>query len=506
MPEQEISQRSPERANDGAAGAQAPPPESRRPSPWLWLGVGFLLIIALLVIFVLPVVVTEYELPLEPRAEISQLPIPPGALQNAEEPSPFEEALAARERQRAQDVLADILDVQAKLEALQVELWAGESFAAALESARAGDVFYRDREFDQANDSYQSAAATLQELLESVPSRLEETLAEGEAALTGDDPELAEARFNTALLLDPGNARARAGLERTANHAEFSALLESAAGLAQSGDLQQALAAYQQAAALDPANEQARAGAAAVSEQIRQGEFSAVMAAGFALLDGGDPEAAITEFERAEGLGVNNEQARGAIDQTRNQIASVEIARLRGGIEAAEQGEQWRDAVEAYDEVLAIDANVVFAQEGREYASRRALLDNLLTEAIANPFRFHEDPVYQQALDIYYTGRSIESPGPRLAGQLDELEALLANSQVPVEVRFASDNLTDVTVLRIAELGEFEQASLSLKPGRYVAVGRRVGYRDVREEFTVGFGQTPAQVTVQCVDRLGGRR
>ncbi len=507
MPEQESSHRLPEQANDGAAGAQAlPPPETRRPSPWLWLGVGFLLIVALLVVFVLPVVVTEYELPLELRADLPQPALPPNASQNTEAPSPFEEALAARERQRAQDVLADILDVQAELEALQVEQWAGESFAAALEAARAGDVFYRDREFDQANDSYQAAAATLEALLASVSSRLEEALAEGESALAGGDPQLAGARFNTALLLDPDNARARAGLERTANHAEFTALLESAAGLAQGGDLQRALAAYQQAAALDPANEQARAGAAAVTEQIRQGEFSSVMAAGFALLDGGDPEAAIAEFERAEGLGVNNEQARGAIDQTRNQIASVEITRLREGIETAEQGEQWQDAVEAYDEVLGIDANVVFAQEGREYASRRALLDNLLTEAIANPFRFNEDPVYQQALDIYYTGRSIESPGPRLAGQLDELEVLLANSQAPVEVHFASDNLTDVTVLRIAELGEFEQTSLSLKPGRYVALGRRVGYRDVREEFTVGFGQTPARVTVQCVDRLGGGR
>ncbi|MDE0478477.1 MAG: hypothetical protein OXI13_02505, partial [Gammaproteobacteria bacterium] len=136
----------------------------------------------------------------------------------------------------------------------------------------------------------------------------------------------------------------------------------------------------------------------------------------------------------------------------------------------------------------------------------RALLDGLLTEAIANPYRFNEDEVYREALDVYYTGRSIENPGPKLVGQLDQLEVLLANSQTPVEVRFASDNLTTVTILRVAELGFFEQTSLSLKPGRYVAVGRRIGYREVREQFTVGFGQTPAQVIVQCVDRLGVRR
>jgi hypothetical protein len=44
----------------------------------------------------------------------------------------------------------------------------------------------------------------------------------------------------------------------------------------------------------------------------------------------------------------------------------------------------------------------------------------------------------------------------------------------------------------------FEQTSLSLKPGRYVAIGKRSGFREVREEFTVGFGLTPETVIVQC--------
>ncbi len=507
MPEQQNAQQSPEQADDSAAHAQALPlPETNRPSPWLWLGVGLLLVVALLVVFVLPVVVSDYELPLERRAELAPQPVAPAPAQAREELSPFEEAVLARERQRAQDVLALILDTQAELEPLQVEEWAGEAYAAALEVARTGDEFYRNREFEPANSSYQEAADALNELLESVPARLEQSLAAGEDALLQGDPAVAEENFRIALLLDPGNAVARSGLERAGNYAEFAVLLDSADELARAGNLERSLETYREAAALDPGSTRVRARIADVSEQIRQAEFSAVMSTGFAMLDGGDPEGAITEFERAAGLGVNNEQAQAAIEQTRNQVASVEIERLQGRIESAEQSEQWQQAVEIYDEVLGIDPNVVFALNGRDYAARRALLDGLLTEAIANPYRFNENEVYREALDVYYTGRTIENPGPKLSGQLDELEALLANSQIPVEVRFASDNLTSVTVLRVAELGIFEQSSLSLKPGRYIALGRRVGYREVREEFTVGFGQTPAQVIVQCVDRLGVRR
>ena len=89
-----------------------------------------------------------------------------------------------------------------------------------------------------------------------------------------------------------------------------------------------------------------------------------------------------------------------------------------------------------------------------------------------------------------------------LSSQLDELQALLENSQVPVRIEFLSDTFTEVTLLRIGTLGVFSETTLDLKPGNYVAVGRRPGYRDVREEFTVGFGQAPDAVVVQCDERV----
>ena len=83
---------------------------------------------------------------------------------------------------------------------------------------------------------------------------------------------------------------------------------------------------------------------------------------------------------------------------------------------------------------------------------------------------------------------------------MNELQLLLENSQVPIDVQLVSDNLTEVTLLRVSNLGIFQQTSVALKPGLYVAVGKRIGYREVREEFTVGFGQTPTAVTIQCVE------
>ena len=121
-------------------------------------------------------------------------------------------------------------------------------------------------------------------------------------------------------------------------------------------------------------------------------------------------------------------------------------------ITAAENGEQWQAAVDEYDKVLAIDPNLLFAINGRDYTGKRAQLDSLLVNAIANPERFSEEDVFQQTRDIYFTGRALENPGPVLVSQLDELQFFLENSQVPIDIQLVSDNLTDVTLLRVGAL------------------------------------------------------
>ena len=68
----------------------------------------------------------------------------------------------------------------------------------------------------------------------------------------------------------------------------------------------------------------------------------------------------------------------------------------------------------------------------------------------------------------------------------------------PVNVTFQSDNLTAVTLYRVAELGQFVETSLVLKPGRYIVAGTRLGYRDVRVEFTITGEPLDAPIVVRC--------
>jgi len=74
--------------------------------PWVWAGMGVLVLLALFVIFVLPGIVEDYELPLERRVEESLAVAPVPTAQRTEPGvSPFLEAQRARERKEAQTCL-----------------------------------------------------------------------------------------------------------------------------------------------------------------------------------------------------------------------------------------------------------------------------------------------------------------------------------------------------------------------------------------------------------------
>lgn len=490
--------------------ADASPIASNRPSPFIWLGLGALAVVALAVVFVLPGVVERYELPLERRLPAGQIPLAleeaPLAVINAV--SPFSEAQRSIQRKDAQDVLAELLRVQAELDESEVQSWAAEEYAGALAFASQGDAAYLQQDFLAAAEQYSQALEQLARLMERVPAVLEDYLQAGDSALANADSAGAEESFSIALRLDPDDPRAQVGLRRAQSLDAVSSRIAQAEELAQNGSLEQARALYREALELDDESDVARQSLRDIEARILERQFSQIMSEGFGLLRNDDPETAIEAFQRAAALGINPQQAQAAIQQTRDEVARVEIERLGLAADQARGSEDWQQAVTAYDGVLQIDANLVFAQQGLDYASKRLLLDQLLDAAIANPERFAEDAVYAETLDIYYTGRAIEGPGPRLESQLARLQVLLENSQIPVTVNFVSDSLTQVTILRIADLGLFEAQSLALKPGRYVATGTRRGYRDVREEFVVGFGQTPESVVVKCDERVttvGGR-
>ena len=65
-----------------------------------------------------------------------------------------------------------------------------------------------------------------------------------------------------------------------------------------------------------------------------------------------------------------------------------------------------------------------------------------------------------------------------------------------------SDGATQVTIQKFRALGRVTQTELELKPGRYVLVGTRDGYRDVRREILLKPGEAAPVVELRCSEAI----
>jgi hypothetical protein len=69
-------------------------------------------------------------------------------------------------------------------------------------------------------------------------------------------------------------------------------------------------------------------------------------------------------------------------------------------------------------------------------------------------------------------------------------------------VVFESDTATEVVIRGVGTLGNFARRDVPLRPGRYIVVGRRNGYRDTRSEISVIPGRQQPVVEVRCTEKI----
>jgi len=233
--------------------------------------------------------------------------------------------------------------------------------------------------------------------------------------------------------------------------------------------------------------------------------FAAAMTEALSALQNEDYAIAREAFERARSLRPEAPEVASGLSQVEEGLRNRAIAGHRDrGIEH-ESLESWRAAEAEYESALALDFSLRFAQEGKKRSAARALLQEKLDFQLGHPERLSDQRALEEASRLADEARGVEPSGPRQREALAKLDALVASFSRPVEVQIVSDTLTDVTVQRIGplgKLGKFDRRALEIRPGRYVAVGSRAGFRDVRVEFTVEPQKPLAPIRVRCEEAI----
>ena len=471
----------------------------------LWGIFAMLLVLVGIVIFVLPDYVERA------RPEVAAKAAPAAAAATAEPAaapgvSPFEEAQRLRQRYAAQNTLQALLELQATLEQKQVKSWAEAGFDAAIAQAKSGDEAYSTQQYEKANELYGAALAALQQIANSEPAMYDVAMTEGAAAYAAEDAATAQAAYQRALLLKPDSADATAGLERALVLTDVVKFLTEGRKQQDAQELDAAREQFQQAVALDGSHEGAAKALRDVNTAIAQRNFSGAMSRGYAALQAGNYEQALAAFKQADAMRPGAADVAAAIQQTNDQQTVSAVSVHLDAAQRHEASEDWAQALAEWDKALAIDPNLVRAQDGRKRSNSRNSLDTFLVTTIAEPLRLADAAVFAQTEQVLVDAGKLADAGPKLQGQLQQVRDAMSRIKVPVNVQLNSDGATAVTIYRVGELGMFTSQTLSLLPGSYTAVGVRSGYRDVRQEFVVGLDGTingqPPSVTVSCTDAI----
>lgn len=473
------------------------PRQPRRGLPAWTVFAGLVLLIAgvIAVLLVLPRVVEQRGAVLTVQRP-SVIRVEPGR----DSRQPAAEAVADA-RRAADEALAAATRAQDAARAAGVERWGGGDWRQALGQVNAGDAAYRDRDYARARSSWAAAAKQLQALAGAAPAEFGKALDAGQQALRVGNQAAALAAFDRALTIEPGNDEARRGRQRSERLDEVLRLTADAANQESAGDLAGARRGFDAALAVDPDWPAAREGAARVRAALAAGEFEQQMARGLAALAAGRPAEALPAIERSLRLKPGDPGAQAALAQARAGQRQARIADLEAEAQRLAAGEQWTEAAARYEAMLTVDPAIPAARAGLEKARAQAGLMRDLGRQLQETDRLNDDAVAARAGALLARARAVPDPGPKLAARTDELARALAVASRPVPVVFQSDSRTHVVVFRVGSLGTFDTRTVDLKPGAYVVVGRREGYRDVRRNIRVdAAGNGP--VVVRCEEPI----
>ncbi len=476
------------------------------------VGIALAVLVALLigVVFVLPKVSDERSVE-EPVAETAtDKPLESDAGESDEEDVLFNENINEFEsdnerlqaRSDAELVLGQLLSQMDTLEQRAVRRWGGVRFAQATEAYEAGDAAYLEKDYTLASRKYAEASAILEPLLVEVDEVFRRTLDDAVAAFEAGNTADAVRLFELAVAISPNDAVAIAGYERARNLETVLSLVQQAESYEKELELDAALVSFERAVELDPEWQPAIDGIARVQETIRQLEFDQRMTEGLVALEAGDYQGARAAFTMAKSLKPESREPSDGLLQVDQGLKLGGIASLERTAYDQERGEQWKAAVETYESILKIDPNLSFAQQGLGRARSMAALHDRLEGYIAEPDVLSRPSTMQSATRLVVDITRMQSIGPRLEEQRDELTRLLKRAATPLRVQLVSDNVTDVSIYRVGKLGTFANREVELRPGTYVAVGSRPGYRDVRLEFRVAPEIDMQPITVRCEEAI----
>ena len=457
-----------------------------------------LMILAISVIFILP------QLPVQKLFDDSSESLIEA--DNSNEISQSRIAEKTKYRKDAQLVLEKIVEIRDLLKSKSIEKWNAEKFNIALENISIGDDLYREGEYLRSIKQYREALDQLNNLKEDAAKIIESTIISANNNIEKLDSELTVEQtinsINLAFAIDKNNESIKLLKERSLKLPDlFNKVMQSDQFISEQ-KYEDAFSVLSEAIMLDPYRKQTKTSMENLNKQIKEKTFIEFMSEGFEAMDQNNFSSARKVFNEALKTYPERPDVYDALNQLESRESSFQIKERIKNAEANENLENWSEAKKEYEALLESDNSLVSLKARLINVRIRAELDEQLENLINNPLTLRSDELYQKAKKLLKTAQGINQRGAKLEKQIKRVSKIIVQARNPIPVNFFSDNKTKVTIFKIGSLGLFEKRTIELVPGKYVVLGQRIGFRDVRLDFAIEPNEVDKNISIMCVESI----
>ena len=457
-----------------------------------------LMILAISVIFILP------QLPVQKLFDDSSESLIEA--DNSNEISQSRIAEKTKYRKDAQLVLEKIVGIRDLLKSKSIEKWSAEKFNIALENISIGDDLYREGEYLRSIKQYREALDQLNNLQEEAANIIESTIISANNNIEKLDSELTVEQtinsINLAFDIDKNNESIRLLKERSLKLPDlFNKVMQSDQFISEQ-KYEEAFSVLSEAIMLDPYRKKTKTSMENLNKQIKEKTFIEFMSEGFEAMDQNNFSSARKVFNEALKTYPERPDIYVALNQLESRESSFQIKERIKNAEANENLENWSEAKKEYEALLESDNSLVSLKARLINVRIRAELDEQLENLINNPLTLRSDELHQKAKKLLKTAQGINQRGAKLEKQIENVSKIIVQARNPIPVNFFSDNKTKVTIFKVGSLGLFEKRTIELVPGKYVALGQRIGFRDVRLDFAIEPNEVDKNISIMCVESI----
>lgn len=415
--------------------------------------------------------------------------------------TPFKDAQQERASEAAQATIDEFVLYQDILERNQYGTDKHqETYGTILERANRGDSLFVERRFDEANSEYELALQEIKTLLDDMYAQFDHWVEQGTNALQDRDYENSLNAWTLAQAIKPLDQNVQANLDRVQLLPKVNELIRESDRARIKENWTQALEHLNEVTKLDPLTLGIEDRRAEILERITSQDLNDALTAGHEQLAGNNFDSAEQIFEEILVDYPDNTAAQTGMQQVSRARLSAKIEALKVEGLARENELDMRGALKVYDEALALDNSLQFANEGRERVFEIISVVNDMKDTLQDPHALSADEEYDEAKETLATAQSHSGHSDEYDKLLQSFADLVSYAGKLLPVVLISDEMTEVTLTTRHQIGSFQRHELTLRPGRYTVHGSRDGWVDIRKTFIVQQDMEP--VSIVCEEQI----